>query len=81
MIIVPVATPDPAAALSGTAALWAVTVTNGSGTKTVEVQGTQATAWAWVEAAAAHGAFGPGAWAPAAIKVAGSAGPAFEVIA
>jgi hypothetical protein len=53
--------------------LWRVTVTNGSGVKTVEVDGTQRTAWTWAAEAARRGAFGDGAWAPSAIDMVGPA--------
>jgi hypothetical protein len=69
------------ALLTDAPALYKVTVTNGSGTKAVEVQGTQGTAWKWAEAAAAAGAFGAGAWHPTAIEPVGPAAGAFAVIA
>jgi hypothetical protein len=66
--------------LSDTQAVYAVTVTNGSGTKVIEVAGTQATVWTWAEVAASHGAFGPGAWHPVSLAPVGPAAAPFTAI-
>lgn len=49
--------------------LYEVTVSNNSGVRKVEIDGTQASAWAWAAQAGRQGAFGPGRWEPQSIRL------------
>jgi hypothetical protein len=60
----PIVLPDFGATVTG---LWAITMTNGSSQKVVEVYGTKASAWDWAEAAGAQGGIAPGYWLPRSI--------------
>jgi hypothetical protein len=58
-------------ALSDTQGLWAVTVSNGSGTQVLEVAGTQRTVWTWAAEAGRRGGIGVGGelWTPTGIEL------------